>query len=487
MTSASDLSPPLKILLLEDQPADAELLDIVLAEDPKFQYQLTMSERVQQAIQLLQSQVFDVVLTDLSLPDASDMEAIAYLRQAAPDLPVVVLTGVDDPQVGLSALREGAQDYLVKGQLSHPLLVRTIRYAIERYRNQQTMQQQAAAINAQKHNLELLRLIEFSLDQINDSVFLTRSDARFFYVNQAACRTLGYSREELLQLTVHDLDPNYPPDNWEQHWQYLRQQGSFLEESVNRHRDGYEFPVEISTTMVEFGGQEFKCTVVRDIRDRKRVEEQLRNSLEEKELLFREVHHRVKNNLQIISSIFSLQRQYIDDPRVLSVLAESRDRIYSMALIHEQLYRSSLLTRIDLKDYIHNLSQSLLKSYNINPDRIQIHLNIADVSLDVDTAIPCGLIINELITNALKHAFPAKAIGHIQIDFLPIDDCTICLTVRDTGIGLPESFDSQHTNSLGLRLVRALTRQLCGDMNAYNDNGTVFQLTFALQHYDGSQ
>lgn len=210
----------------------------------------------------------------------------------------------------------------------------------------------------------------------------------------------------------------------------------------------------------------------------KRAEQQLKASLDEKELLLKEVHHRVKNNLQVISSIFSLQSSYIQEPRIRTLLAESQDRIRSMAMIHEKLYQSTSLAKIDFTDYIHTLVSNLFASYNVSPNLVQFDLNVSDIALNLDAAIPCGLLINELVSNSLKHAFPHNQPGQIQINFSVMPDEKLRLTVRDTGRGLPPDIDLNHLDSLGLALVRAIAFQLSGHLEMFNDNGAVFQITF---------
>lgn len=215
-----------------------------------------------------------------------------------------------------------------------------------------------------------------------------------------------------------------------------------------------------------------------DIHDRKAAEAQLRTSLDQKELLLKEVHHRVKNNLQVIAGMFYLQAQYIDDPDVLSILTDSQNRIESMALIHEKLYQSKNFAKVDLSTYIEDLSNHLFASYNLNPRNISLRQNVKDANLPLDAAIPCGLLVNELVSNALKHAFPDNRKGEILIQLLKNDRDELELVVRDNGIGLPQEFNIESHNSLGLRLVKNLARQLKGKLEIYNENGAVFSLTF---------
>ncbi|HIK15217.1 MAG TPA: PAS domain S-box protein [Leptolyngbyaceae cyanobacterium M33_DOE_097] len=218
--------------------------------------------------------------------------------------------------------------------------------------------------------------------------------------------------------------------------------------------------------------------ILLDITERKQAEEQLKASLEEKELLLKEVHHRVKNNLQVVSSLFSLQSQYIDNPKVAAVLIDSQNRINAMALIHEKLYQSSSLARIDFVDYIHNLANSLFSSYSTELQRVRLRLNVYPIPFSIDTAIRCGLVINELVSNALKYAFPSGQAGEVCLCLLAPKMDRIRLIVKDNGIGLPADFQLDQINSLGLRLVKILTRKLKGEITITSQAGTTFQIDF---------
>lgn len=218
-------------------------------------------------------------------------------------------------------------------------------------------------------------------------------------------------------------------------------------------------------------------------------------SLDEKEVLLKELHHRVKNNLQMIQSLLNLQARSLEDPRILEVLTESQKRIRAMALVHEKLYQSDSLAKIRFAEYVRSLTRDLLQSYVGNLSTIQVSIQVADVELPVDTAIPCGLIINELFSNAIKYAFPgnrfslpeAAPTSAITVQFRsepttnPAESAPehYVLIVSDNGIGIPASVDIQTTRSLGLRLVHALTRQLRGTLNLDRHHGTQFTITFA--------
>src|SRR5436190_12772891 len=202
-------------------------------------------------------------------------------------------------------------------------------------------------------------------------------------------------------------------------------------------------------------------SIVRDITDRRRAEELIQASLREKEALLREIHHRVKNNLQITSSLLRLQAGAIENGEARQAFAETQHRIRSMALVHEKLYQSTNLSRIDFGDYIRTLGDLLFKSFAADPSRIQLTVIGDEVLLSIDTAVPCGLIVNELLLNALKHAFPEGERGEIIVELADGGDGWCRLAVRDDGVGLPDDM-SGDSGTLGLQLVRGLVAQLDG-------------------------
>ncbi len=221
-----------------------------------------------------------------------------------------------------------------------------------------------------------------------------------------------------------------------------------------------------------------RAVLEEDIARRKRAEEQLQASLEEKDALLKEVHHRVKNNLQLISSLLSLQAARIAEPAVAELFAESRNRVRSMALVHENLYRAGNFARISMATHIQNLCAHLTRAYGMNRRPVELAIRIGDVQLDLDRAVPCGLIVNELVSNALKHAFPDGRAGRVCVELRPFRDEQHVLVVGDDGVGLPADLDHRRANSLGLQLVDDLTQQLHGHVMVNRDGGTTFTITF---------
>jgi two-component sensor histidine kinase len=221
----------------------------------------------------------------------------------------------------------------------------------------------------------------------------------------------------------------------------------------------------------------------RNIAERRRAEERLTASLREKEVLLQEIHHRVKNNLQVMASLLHLQSRYITDPDVLAMFKESRNRIRTMALVHEKLYQSSDLSQISFFQYIRSLSNYLFRSYGIDPNRIRLRLDMENVCLSIDTAIPCGLIVNEMLSNSLLHAFPDDREGEICVELRPLNSERLVLVVRDNGVGFPPATEDSGTGKLGLQLVHTLTDQLAGTLSVNHNHGTEFKVVFSEVTY----
>lgn len=281
----------------------------------------------------------------------------------------------------------------------------------------------------------------------------------------------------------------------------ILQHGEATYEAHNLKKDGTSFWCRATTSI--FDHPEYGIVVVvvqQDITERKQAEEQIKTSLREKEVLLKEIHHRVKNNLQIVDSLLQMQARRTKERQVAEILLDSQNRIASIALVHEKLYRSEDLANIDFGQYIPDLTTHLFDTYNVSSDTITLTIQVDPISLEIDTAIPCGLIINELVSNSLKYAFPANREGEIQIEFYANSDSpnsyrdtrqterlcgtldspphTLMLIVRDNGIGIPDEFDIENTQSLGLTLVQGLVEQLEGTIELAHSQGTEFRITF---------
>ncbi|GIK43566.1 MAG: PAS domain-containing protein [Chloroflexi bacterium] len=304
------------------------------------------------------------------------------------------------------------------------------------------------------------------------------------YVSSQIKNLLGYSAEEWMadpQLWFNLVHPDDRDSIIRESQAALATDRTYRAEYRMFNREGQVVWVQDQTVVLPDEAVQSGLTqgVLFDITARKRAEEQLKTSLHEKEILLKEIHHRVKNNMQVISSLLNLQSNYVSDTQALEIFQESQNRVRSMALIHEKLYRSKNLAEIDLGEYVNDLVIYLFRSYKAYGKGITLKIQADDVHLGIDAAVPCGLIINELISNALKHAFPHNYQGEIRVE-LQKNQQQISLCVSDDGIGFPTDLDFQNTNSLGLQLVNTLVGQLDGTIELQNGSGTTFKINFAI-------
>lgn len=217
-----------------------------------------------------------------------------------------------------------------------------------------------------------------------------------------------------------------------------------------------------------------------DITDRKQIEDQLRLSLQEKEILLKEIHHRVKNNLQVISSLLSLQTRSLENPLMSALFQVTQNRVQTIALLHEHLYQSANLAQISFSDYLQQLVSHIVTTHDSLAKNIRLRIDSAALELSIDMALPCGLIVNELVSNSLKHAFPDGHAGQVKICFAINQTQHYVLTIWDDGVGIPDGLDHSTSNSLGLRLVKALAKQLRGSIELNQADGTLFTLMFPV-------
>jgi PAS domain S-box-containing protein len=355
-------------------------------------------------------------------------------------------------------------------------------------------------ITGRKQTEEALRVIQEKYTKAfisaPDAITISELDSgRFVEVNEAATAIFGYSREELIGKTAVDLGIWLKKEDRDAFIDQIRAKGRVEQfEIMERRKSGEPFNASVTADTITIGNIRYLIAIVRDISDLKRAEEQLKHFnedlekgiadrteklndlLEEKVLLLREVHHRVKNNLQIILSLIRLQSRTIKDPQFLDTMGEFQNRIMAMAHVHERMYRAEDISRIDLAEIVTFLGKSLFKTYKADPQHIRLNIEMNDIQIPITSAIPISLIMNELISNSLKHAFPKGTTGEITIAGRREAD-TIVLLIRDTGIGIPEELDwKRNEQSLGLRLVVSLVEQLDGTIELDRTTGTAFNI-----------
>jgi PAS domain S-box-containing protein len=362
-------------------------------------------------------------------------------------------------------------------------------------------------ITERKRSVEQFRL---AIEAAPTGMLMMDRGGRIVLVNAQVERLFGYQRDELLGREIEML----VPERFRAHHPEFRK--VFFGEPKARamgggrelyglRKDGSEVPVEIGLNPLQTSEGEFVLSSVVDITERKRadreredllgqlrtlnseLEQRVRDrtselsaTLREREVLLQEVHHRVKNNLQVISSLINMQVRQLNDASSRDALIECQTRVQAIALIHEKLYQSKDYSRVPFSDYARSLASNVFNAAGISPAAIRLDLDMEDLSLAVDKAIPCGLIVNELITNAVKHAFPGSRQGTVRVRLKKIASQAILLSVADDGIGLPPSFDMEKSDSLGMQLVTTLVEQLEGRLEVVGSVGTMFSVTFPV-------
>ncbi|WP_052309918.1 PAS domain S-box protein [Methanocella arvoryzae] len=302
---------------------------------------------------------------------------------------------------------------------------------------------------------------------------------RHIYNNPAHVKLSGYSAQELLDMRFWDwIHPDYREIVRERGMSRQRGEGdTFGYEMKIVTRDGRERWIYLTAGPILYQGRPAGIATLVDITERKLAEETLIASLREKEVLLKEVHHRVKNNLQIVSSLLNLQSNALRDEKIRAVFQESQNRIRSMALIHEKLYRSDDLSRVDFSDYLRVLSTDLYRVY-ADPSKIRLSVDCEEILLSIDASISCGLIVTELLTNSFKHGFPGGREGQVTVSLRRTAGGYVTVTVSDDGVGMPAGFVVEDTSTLGLQLVTTLVEQLEGRLEIGSEGGTSFSITF---------
>lgn len=397
----------INVLVIEDNLADTALIREMLKESQNTRFKLYNARKLQEGLEIINENPIQVLLLDLNLPDSKGIETFYKASESVSEIPIIILSGFDDEDTAIKAVKGEAQDYLIKGNVESSLLVRSICYAIERKANE----------------------------------------------------------IELLKYSDH------------------------LEELVEQRT------VELKNSNIQ---------LEKEIEERKNAEEEIKTSLLEKKVLLEEIHKRVENNLETISNLMGLECSNAVDKEPVEIYQESQNRVKAIALIHEQLSRSEDFGIVDFSKYAQDIVDYLFNIYAVDPNQIEVSISANGILLDIDTAVPCGLIINELVTNSIKHAFPMtlNSLGENEPSFkdliekngkymydYPEKACKIdinlslnqniyILEVKDNGIGLPGDFDIIYPKTTGMQMVNALVRQLDGLIDLENDHGTEFKISF---------
>jgi len=331
------------------------------------------------------------------------------------------------------------------------------------------------------------------INTAEDAIISVDYNQNIILFNQGAEKIFCYSAEEIIGKNLGMLLPESIRSDHSEHInnfgksEIVSKGMKDRSEITGLRKNGDIFPAEANISQVEIDGRQIFTAILRDVSEQKLIENKLRESLKEKEILLQEVNHRVKNNLQVILSLFALQGESINDPERIAMLSEIRLRIQSMAMIHEKIYKSERLGQINFHQYVKDLTTEIFHTYSTSSGGVRLNLEVAPVSLEINRAVPFALILNELTSNALKYAFTAKEKGNLSISLKLEKDKLLLLTVCDDGVGIPKKIQFSKTKTLGLRLVRVLTHQLNGKAelkeNPYckKSRGTMFVFRFPLE------
>lgn len=300
---------------------------------------------------------------------------------------------------------------------------------------------------------------EFALDNSVDAIYWFTLDARLVYVNSAACNMLGYSKEEMLEMCLEDMDPNFDRNSAQVCMIEIKNTKNWTLETTQKKKDGTIINIEVSGHGFIYGGQDYICAFGRDMTQRlvyrtniTNMNYELQKSVDEKEILLKEIHHRVKNNMEIISSLLAMQYRRVQDDEVKDILKQSRSRINTMALVHEFLYLGENLAYINLEDYIKRLVEDIKELYVSNNTSLKVDLNIEKLIFSTNRCIQLGMVLHELCVNALKYAFKENRDNLLCIHIKKFEE-NIHIKIRDNGAGLKNIDCLYKSDSIGMQLI----------------------------------
>ncbi|ABM29112.1 signal transduction histidine kinase [Nitratidesulfovibrio vulgaris DP4] len=496
-----------RILIADDEPVVRYTLALYL-EDAG--YRVLQAGTVREALDLFDAEGADIAFIDWHMPGGGGAEALPLFASRAPTLPVVVVSGTNNVSDVIRALQLGAWDFMTKPIVDLAMVEQTLERCLVRARllrdegrlrehlEEQVLQRSRELEEA---NAQLRREIA---ERRDFEAALGESEARFrqlvenihelFWVRDVFTWRLLYISPACE--TLFGVSPKQVIEKPELLHHFLAQSNreKFVEELLQTVRAGEVFDAEVQAwgahgdDMVlrvrafpvrDAAGHIYRVAgVAEDVTQRRQAERRILTSLREKEILLKEVHHRVKNNLQLVVSLLNLQASSVYDVRDRALLLDSRNRIASMALVHEELYRSDDLSGVDFADYLPRLARKLQSAFVIDVE-LDLQLDVAPVMLPVDIAIPCGLILNELIANALKHAFAERGHGRLSVS-LQCQGGRAVLAVADDGVGLPAPFEALGERTLGVQLVRSLVQQLGGELRQQPGPGAHIVISFPV-------
>jgi len=468
----------IRVLILEDVPLDAELIEIQLKrEGLEFKSKIVDNEEMYRKV--IAEFKPSIILADHSLPQFDGITAMNIAGEISPSTPFIFVSGKIGEDFAVEMLKEGATDYVLKNNLSK--LPHAVTRALEEAKEKM---EKSAAEEALKEREEKYRNL---FEYLPSYVVVLGLDGRILDINHAAAKFGPLSREETVGMYFTDLQSIIGEDS--SFYQELF--SKFLEgedigpfESRLKSREGEIRLMEVHPAPLYKNNELYAIQIIaQDITERKKAETEINASLKEKEMLLGEINSRVRNYMNIISSLLELQSVYMKDEENREILKDNKNRVKSMLLIHDGLSLSEDFALIDFSQYTKKLIELINNSYNVDKSRIKVNSKAEGLMLDIDAAIPCGLIVNELLTNAAKHAFPGDEEGEVCVEFGLDNHENNVLIVRDNGVGLPDEINFKESGTMGFQLVNTLVNQLKGSVILSRDKGTTFQIIWSESEY----
>ncbi|MBV9575973.1 MAG: response regulator [Gammaproteobacteria bacterium] len=463
-----------KILHLEDNPDDASLIEMTLKRT-QLSYDILWVDSKEKFEEAILKQTFDIILSDYAIPNYDGLTALHYIKKQGLETPYILLSGKIGEEKTIEIFQAGATDFISKDNLHRlaPAITRTFNEITEKKKRE-------LAEKKLKQSEILFRQFTENIPQVFWQATPTLD--KIIYVSPAYEKIWGKKITDLYENPYAWIDS------------IVEDEQAKVKEIFNEMVNQNKLNIEVEFKIVHPDGQlrvilnrvtllkDNQTTIgiigiATDITDSVQNRKKLEASLAEKEVMLKEIHHRVKNNLQVVSSLLNLQAKSIEDTSSKKIFLESSNRIKSMALIHEMLYRSDNLAQIEMQKYLKILGSYLLKIYRIDTSLVKLIIKSDSIALSIEEAIPCGLIINELISNAFKHAFPKGCHGEVNV-LMEKQDNHVLLQVSDNGVGYSKTHDFHNSNTLGVQLIHALTIQLGGEIKLNNMQGTTFTLTY---------
>ena len=462
------------ILIVDDNKDLASNLNDILKENG---YRTAMAFDGQDAIKQCSKGEFSLALIDLKLPDINGLMLIEKLSKSSSTREYIIITAYSTIDNALKAVGQRKIVAFETKPLNIDRLVVLIQQISERRHAEQEREQAEVAL---RESEEKYRTITGNL---NVGIYRCSPGGKFLEVNPAMFKMFGYkNKEEFLKIDVSSLYQN--KKDREKFINKLLKEGLIKNEELRlKKKDGTS--MICSDTAIAVRDQKGEILyfdgVVDDISNQKIAQNKLKDSLKEKEFLLQEIHHRVKNNMQVILSLIMLQYDACQEEKIKDLFQKTYSRVRAMCLVHEKLYKSDDYSNINIRGYIEHLVLELFGSYGIDPSRIQLELLVEVDNMNIKESLPLGLIINELVSNSLKYAFPVKVKrkGKIHISLRSKNSNELQLLIGDDGVGIPEHIDPSKSASLGLRMVNILVKnQLDGDIELNRQKGTQYTICF---------